>query len=87
MIHETDLNVFDQHQYTELVDKLLAQHPEVDGPIVTSDLMAVHALKQIMLGGRKVPDDIAIVGYDDSRAAAYTVPGITTIRAAGGGHG
>ncbi|MFE6078645.1 LacI family DNA-binding transcriptional regulator [Paenibacillus sp. NPDC057886] len=80
MVHETDLNVFSQHQYTELVEKLLAQHPEVDGLFVTSDLMAIHALKQIVLDGRKVPEDIAIVGYDDIRAAGYAVPGITTIR-------
>ncbi|KGP81278.1 MULTISPECIES: LacI family DNA-binding transcriptional regulator [unclassified Paenibacillus] len=80
MIHETDLNVFSQHQYTELVGKLLAQHPEVDGLFVTSDLMAIHALKQIVLHGRKVPEDIAIVGYDDIQAAGYAMPGITTIR-------
>ncbi|MFJ2047564.1 MULTISPECIES: LacI family DNA-binding transcriptional regulator [Paenibacillus] len=80
IIHETDLNVFSQHQYTELVGKLLAQHPEVDGLFVTSDLMAIHALKQIVLHGRKVPEDIAIVGYDDIQAAGYAMPGITTIR-------
>ncbi|MGO4533010.1 LacI family DNA-binding transcriptional regulator [Paenibacillus sp. 2TAF8] len=80
MIYETDLNVFDQHQYTELMDKLLTEQPLLDGLFVTSDLMAVHALKKTISSGRRVPEDIAIIGYDDSRAACYTVPGITTIR-------
>ncbi|GAB1158861.1 LacI family DNA-binding transcriptional regulator [Paenibacillus illinoisensis] len=79
-MHETDLNVFSQKQYTELVERLLVEHPEVDGLFVTSDLIAIHALKQIVAHGRKVPEDIAIIGYDDIRAAGYLSPGITTIR-------
>lgn len=80
MIHQTDLNVFSQQQYTKLVEELLVGHPEVDGLFFTSDLMAIHALKQIMHHGRKVPEDIAIVGYDNIRAAEYVVPAITTVR-------
>ncbi|CAI6084320.1 HTH-type transcriptional regulator DegA [Paenibacillus sp. JJ-100] len=80
IIYETDLNVFDQQQYTELMDKLLTQYPQLDGLFVTSDLMAVHALKKTISSRYRVPEDIAIIGYDDSRAASYTVPGITTIR-------
>ncbi|WP_338540723.1 LacI family DNA-binding transcriptional regulator [Paenibacillus tundrae] len=78
--HETNLNVFSQEQYTELVEQLLVEHPEVDGLFVTSDLIAIHALKQMIARGRKVPEDISIIGYDDIRAASYVLPGITTIR-------
>jgi LacI family transcriptional regulator len=38
---------------------------------------AIHALRQ---AGRRIPDDVAIVGYDDIPAAAYCHPPLTTIR-------
>jgi DNA-binding LacI/PurR family transcriptional regulator len=48
---------------------LLACHPDLDGVFVASDLMARGALSTITERGRRVPDDVAVVGYDDSSAA------------------
>ncbi len=58
--------------------RLLPAHP--DAVFVASDLMAVGALKAIREAGLRVPDDIAIVGYDDVELAQFTDPPLTTIR-------
>ena len=62
----------------------LQQHPEVFGRIdpwtVASDLIALGALKALGELGRKVPDDVALVGFDDIPVAAFTQPPLTTVR-------
>ncbi len=58
---------------------LLAQHPDVDGIFVASDLMASGALTALAEAGRTVPDDVAVVGYDNSAIAASTTPPLTSV--------
>jgi DNA-binding LacI/PurR family transcriptional regulator len=60
--------------------RLLAEHPDVDGLFVASDAMALGALTVVYRHGRRVPDDVAIVGFDDSAAAAACDPPLTTVR-------
>src|SRR5690606_41915028 len=43
-------------------------------------LMAVGALQSLRQAGRRVPDDVAVVGFDDIEAAQYTEPPLTTVR-------
>jgi LacI family transcriptional regulator len=47
---------------------------------VASDPMAIGALRAIHECGLKVPEDIAIVGFDDIKTAAYLSPSLTTVR-------
>ena len=60
--------------------QLLEQHPEMDGLFVASDLMAVDAMTVLKASGRRVPEDVAVVGFDDSPAAVQADPALTTIR-------
>ncbi len=60
--------------------RLLAAHPDVDGVFVASDLMAQGAIPVLRREGRRVPDDVAIVGFDDSSAALDCDPPLTTVR-------
>ena len=60
--------------------QLLAAHPDVDGLFVANDLMAEGALRAVQDLGRRVPDDIAVVGFDDSSAALDCRPLLTTVR-------
>lgn len=59
--------------------RLLAAHPDLDGVFVASDLMAAAAVSELQASGRRVPDDVAVVGYDDSPAADLTHPRLTTV--------
>ncbi|MER7557724.1 LacI family DNA-binding transcriptional regulator [Nocardioides sp. NPDC126508] len=59
---------------------LLRDHPDIDGLMVASDLMAAGALRALGRAGRRVPDDIAVVGYDDLGIAERTTPPLTTVK-------
>lgn len=60
--------------------RLLERHPDIDGLFVASDLMALGALSTLRRAGRRVPDDIAVVGYDDIELARLAEPSLTTMR-------
>lgn len=64
----------------EAMEHLLKQAPDLDGVFVNSDLNAIAAIKVIRRHGKRVPDDIAVVGYDDLSIASYNQPTLTTIR-------
>ena len=59
---------------------LLDRHPDLDGIAVASDLMAAGVLKVLAELGRRVPEDVAVVGYDDLGVAERTSPPLTTVR-------
>jgi DNA-binding LacI/PurR family transcriptional regulator len=59
---------------------LLAERPELDAVFVASDNMAVGALRALREAGRRVPGDVAVVGFDDVSTAATTDPPLTTVR-------
>ncbi|MFF5112622.1 LacI family DNA-binding transcriptional regulator [Streptosporangium sp. NPDC000509] len=59
--------------------QLLADDPEIDAVFAANDLMAIGAMHALRQAGRRIPDEVAIVGYDDIEAARYTDPPLTTI--------
>jgi DNA-binding LacI/PurR family transcriptional regulator len=59
---------------------LLERTPKIDGVFVASDLMGLGALRAVRELGRRVPDDVAVVGFDDAPLASYADPPLTTIR-------
>jgi DNA-binding LacI/PurR family transcriptional regulator len=59
---------------------LLEQHPDLDGLVVASDLMARGALQVAAERGLRVPDDLAVIGYDDLGVAERTNPPLTTMK-------
>ncbi|MDQ1288030.1 MAG: LacI family transcriptional regulator [Actinomycetota bacterium] len=60
-------------------ERLLERAPDVDGLFVASDLMALGCLTALRRAGRSVPDDVAVVGFDDIAAAAEAEPALTTV--------
>lgn len=59
---------------------LLEATPDIDGVFVASDLMVVGALRALREADRRVPEDVAVVGFDDAPVAPYADPPLTTIR-------
>jgi DNA-binding LacI/PurR family transcriptional regulator len=62
------------------MERLLRDRPDLDAVFCASDLMAVAALGTLQAAGRRVPEDVAVVGYDDSPLATTTRPELTSVR-------
>ena len=60
------------------MEKLLVEHPDVDGVFAASDLMATGALQVLRERGLRVPDDVALVGFD-ALGSERTTPRLTTV--------
>ena len=59
---------------------LLDRRPDIDAVFCASDRMAVGALRVAAQRGRRVPEDLMIVGFDDHPMAAASEPALTTVR-------
>lgn len=64
----------------EAMTTLLTRFPDLDAVFVSSDLMAVGALRAIRASGRQVPRDVSVVGYDDLVVAGTLEPPLTSVR-------
>lgn len=60
--------------------RLLSDEPDLDAVFVASDLMAHGALIALREARRRVPEDVAVVGFDDIALASYSEPPLTTVR-------
>ncbi|HWC43210.1 MAG TPA: LacI family DNA-binding transcriptional regulator [Actinomycetota bacterium] len=61
--------------------RLLARPgPPVDAVFAASDLMAAGALRALRAAGRRVPEEVAVVGFEDSAVARCAQPPLTTVR-------
>lgn len=63
------------------VKKILSKKPLPTAIFCTNDVMALGTINSIIEAGYKVPEDIAIVGYDDISIAAHSLIRLTTISA------
>ncbi|MCB7318535.1 LacI family DNA-binding transcriptional regulator [Lacrimispora sp. 210928-DFI.3.58] len=59
---------------------ILNRNPEVTGVFAANDLMGMGAMQAIQDSGRRVPEDISVIGYDDIEPTEYCTPKLTTIR-------
>jgi DNA-binding LacI/PurR family transcriptional regulator len=71
---------FTQQSGASAMSALLDRVPDLDAVFAASDLMAVGALATLRSAGRRVPDDVAVVGFDDHDVAQYVDPPLTTVR-------
>jgi DNA-binding LacI/PurR family transcriptional regulator len=60
--------------------RLLEVHPDIDGVFAASDQMAAAALAVLVASGRQVPEDVAVVGFDDLAIAQSTNPQLSSVR-------
>ncbi|MFE9722682.1 LacI family DNA-binding transcriptional regulator [Streptomyces sp. NPDC005794] len=63
-----------------VLGRRLAARPEVSAVFAANDQMALGALRAFHEAGRRVPQDVSVVGYDDIPEAAYLLPPLTTVR-------
>lgn len=70
---------FTSHGGAKAMRRLLEQAPDLDAVFANSDVMAVAAIEVLLEAGRRVPEDVAVVGYDNLSIAATSQPALTTI--------
>ncbi|MER6206987.1 MULTISPECIES: LacI family DNA-binding transcriptional regulator [unclassified Streptomyces] len=83
--HEVDEHLIQPGDFTEeggrrAMTELLLRRPDVDAVFAGSDVMAAGARQVLREEGRRIPDDVALVGYDDSAIARHMDPPLTSVR-------
>jgi len=71
---------FGQESGAIAMQALLGRHPDLDAVFCASDVMAVGALEILRKHQRRIPLDVAVVGFDDSSIATSTVPALSSVR-------
>ncbi|MFC8435118.1 LacI family DNA-binding transcriptional regulator [Streptomyces sp. NPDC057253] len=61
------------------LQELLAQHPELTAVFMFNDIIAIGGLRAARRLGRKVPEDLAVVGFDGLRLGTLVEPPLTTV--------
>ncbi|MFH9082931.1 LacI family DNA-binding transcriptional regulator [Streptomyces sp. NPDC017673] len=60
--------------------ELLRRRPDLDAVFAASDVMASGAVLELRAAGRRVPHDVALIGFDDSIVARHIDPPLTSVR-------
>ncbi len=60
--------------------RLLAEDDDVTAVFAANDDMAIGLIRALTEAGRRVPEDVSVVGFDDIPVAAYVTPPLTTMR-------
>ena len=63
----------------ELTAQLLAEHPEVTAIFAANDMMAFGVIRALMDAGRRIPEDVSVIGFDNTEISSIVHPPLTTI--------
>ncbi|CAL9326049.1 LacI family DNA-binding transcriptional regulator [Streptomyces sp. SudanB52_2052] len=77
LVAESD---FTEDSGRRAMTELLERHPDIDAVLAASDTTAAGALQALRAVGRRVPGDVAVIGFDDFPLAQRTDPPLTTVR-------
>jgi len=70
---------FSEESGERAMRELLDRSPDLDAVFAASDPMAVGAMRVLKAHGRRIPDDVALAGFDDSATARHTDPPLTSV--------
>ncbi|MGK9148332.1 LacI family transcriptional regulator [Plantibacter flavus] len=74
-----DVPLYSYQDGFEGMSVLLGRDPAIDGVFAASDAVAAGAIEALRAAGRRVPEDVSIVGFDDSAWALRCHPALTTV--------
>lgn len=72
-------STYDYEDGLKAAEEILRRYPDVDGIIASNDMVAMSAYKILTEAGRRVPDDVQIVGFDNINLSRLFTPEITTV--------
>lgn len=61
------------------IEKIIKDNPQIDSIFATTDFLAINALNIVKKLGKKVPEDIQIIGFDNIRYTELVTPSLTTV--------
>jgi LacI family transcriptional regulator len=70
---------FEEERAEQEALALFTKYPEITAVFCASDLMALGAIKAVKKLGKRVPEDIAVIGHDDIFLASYSTPPLSTV--------
>lgn len=62
-----------------MMKSLMVKNPDMTAVVTMADIMAIGAAKAVLISGRRIPEDISIVGFDGIEEAEYYNPALDTI--------
>ena len=77
---QLDAFAADEQANQEEIINFLKQHPAVDGIFASSDVIAAEAVQASRHAGKRIPEDMRIIGYDDVKIASLLSPRLSSIR-------
>ena len=77
--HSVGVGMVADQAYNDLL-RIIERERDIDGIVAASDVIAISAMRALEVCGIKVPDDVAVVGYDDIPIAQHVAPSLTTVR-------
>lgn len=63
------------------IENLLARGISFDGVVAFSDTLALGAMSVLQHAGLRIPEDVAIIGFDDTDETRYSLPTLSTVDA------
>ena len=71
---------WDPHSGSQAAQHRLARDPKVTAVLCGNDDLAIGVMRAIHQAGRAIPDDVSVVGFDDTPFSAFYIPALTTVR-------
>lgn len=65
--------------YERMIEEIMDSYGDVDGIFASSDMIAAQIIQECGRRGKKIPEDLKLVGFDDSIIARFTSPRLSTI--------
>ena len=59
--------------------QVLERHPASTALVCVNDVMAVGALRELRVRGRRVPEDVSVTGFDNVTLSQFALPALTTM--------
>ncbi|MCS7462251.1 LacI family transcriptional regulator [Paenibacillus doosanensis] len=70
---------YDMESSIDATRELLGRHPDIDGIFAANDMMAIGAIKAAYQLGKKVPEELAVIGFDGIVLSSVMIPELTTV--------
>ena len=80
--HDLYANIYDfdlLNPDIKMIEDVICNNPNVDGIITFTDTLALATLHTLHKLGKKIPEDVSLIGYDDTPSAKWVTPPITTV--------